>query len=230
MKNAHSIFNFSFLGVAFIVLTAINLLSPEAPAPIDEIGMKLYRPIFFGKANVAVTNPILKKKTKKTEPKALSPVKPIDQKEVAKTKVQPIDNSSNETYFNHLIKEYKATVLSKRKYRNDVVVRYYKHEPDSASANILVDYGFYLHIRPVAKARFKTQNSNVIYYGHEFPERDLKLIAYLLVKSGIPIKRIQAFKDFDGWKQKSIEIGGRAKFNQLKTLSLSDIRSFSSVR
>lgn len=231
MKNTHSFLNFAFLGAAFLVLTGIKFLSPEAPAPIDEIGMKLYRPIFFGKTGGAAKSPVVKKETETAKEEAALPVK-SEEKEVTKTnvqpvKVEPIDNSSDEAYFTDLIQGYKTNVLSQRKYRNDVVVRYYKHEPDGDNANILVDYGFYLHVRPVAEDRFKIQNSNVIYYGHEFPERDLKLIAYLLVKNGIPIKRIQAFKNFDGWKKKSIEIGGSASLDKMKTLTLSDIRSFS---
>ena len=98
---------------------------------------------------------------------------------------------------------------------------------DGSKAELLVDYGFYLHVRPVQKDRYNTINSNVIYYGHEFPERDLKLIAYLLVKNGIPIKRLQPFKDYDGWKKKSLEIGGNPKLENQPTLTFSQIREYS---
>ena len=232
MKNTTFLLNFAFLGCAFLVLTAIKFLSPEPPAPVDEIGMKLYRPIFFGKSETE-KKAIAKTDTKKVKEdstsvkKEVSLVKePIKEKTVIKPKVKTKDNPSDEAYFSNLLKTYKTEVQSKRKYRNDVVVRYYKHESDGAQADVLVDYGFYLHVRPVAKERFKTQNSNVIYYGHEFPESDLKLIAYLLVTNGIPIKRIQPFKDFDGWKKKSIEIGGSSSLDSRRTLTLANIRAF----
>ena len=127
-----------------------------------------------------------------------------------------------------LIEEYKANVLSKRKYRNDVVVRYYRHEKDGDKATFLVEYGFYLHERPIKnQKRYKEKTTNVIYFGHEFPESDLKFITTMLLENGMKIKRLEPFKDYDGWKRKAIEIGYSTRFEKLDVMSVEDVRDFS---
>ena len=212
-------------------MVVIKKLSPEPsipPKPIDHVGMSLYRPLFFGTvleqhkatkkkvnpafadAEIAIPKPVKKSKSKK--------------KNKVSKKKQPIRGSGN-TYFVNLIDDYNKNVLSERKYRNDVVVRYYKHEPDQSKADTLVDYGFYLHERPVATERYSSLMSNVIYYGKDFPKHDLQLIVYLLISNGIEIKQVRKFKDFDGWKNKSIEIGGDPNLINANVMSLKEIKA-----
>jgi len=241
MENIRFLLYPAFIGTAFLILTSIKLFLPakEYIPPVDEIGMKLYRPIFFGEST---KRPVVKNKIKEDSEDTL-PVKVAVEEpkvEIEKPKVEiekpkiivekpkrDLASEADESYFLDMIEDYKANVLTERKYRNDVVVRYYRHESDGDKAGLLVDFGFYLHVRPVNKERYKTVSSNVIYYGHEFPEQDLKLIAYLLVKNGIPIKRLQPFKDYDGWKKKSLEIGGNAKLMNKPTLTFSQIQAYS---
>jgi hypothetical protein len=243
------------IGSFLLLFAVIKSLSPEKEyePPIDYIGRRLYRPIFFGTddnptkksvknqeeifnedeafkdevvENVEISDgPKSEPEPKKEEstPKTVEP-SPMKKEEVNKTSITNSDNA--ESYFKQLIQDYQQNVLTKRKYRNDVVVRYYRHSSDQDRAKILVDFGFYLHERPVSKLRFDTVDSNVIYYGHDFPERDLKLITYLLVKNGIPIKSIRPFKDYDGWKRKSLEIGGIPKLQMKPTLTFSQIQNY----
>jgi len=229
MENIRFLLYAASIGCVFLFLTAIKFLSPEEEyvAPVDEIGMKLYRPIFFGKGEKFTKPPITKKEVDpvfEDEPLTKSPVEDI---KVITKKPVTASISDGEAYFIEMIRDYRANVLTERKYRNDVVIRYYQHESDQDKVHVLVDYGFYLHMRPVNKNRYKSTDSNVIYYGQEFPERDLKLIAYLLIKNGIPIKEILPFKDFDGWKKKSLEIGGNPKLENKPTLSFGQIREYS---
>ena len=190
--------------------------------------MRLYKPIFFGEADATSQfesetiqeelNPEVKTEEVKIE-------KPKEETPAKKSSVASQVNSA--TYLEGLIRDYRKNVLSKRKYRNDVVVRYYRHEPDGDQVSVLSQYGFYIHERPIPdEKRFKDFGSNVIYYGHDFPESDLKFIAALLISNGMEIKSIQPFKDFDGWKHKSIEIGANTKLDKRKALTLDDIQAF----
>lgn len=222
MENIRFLLYAAFWGFVFLIMTAIKNLSPEKKAPVDEIGMKLYRPIFFGTKDKPRKKATIKKPVKENPLPEKIKEKPV----TVTTKKTNTASSSDEDYFSKMIQDYKTNVLTKRKYRNDVVVRYYRHESDGDKAQLLVDYGFYLHERPLGRNRYENLSSNIIYFGQEFPERDLKLIAYLLVKNGIPIKELRPFKDYDGWKKKAIEIGGSSKLADSPVLSFEDIRSF----
>jgi len=229
MENIRFLLYMAAIGIGFLILTGIKILMPEEEytPPVDKIGMKLYRPIFFGGKRETTSAEVIKTETKEI-PEEEPPEKTlIKDSELIVDRTVNLSTSKDETYFLEMIRDYQANVLSKRKYRNDVVVRYYRHESDEAKAQLLVDFGFYLHERPVDKSRFKNISSNVIYFGNGFPERDLKLITYLLVKNGIPIKRLQPFKNYNGWKKNSIEIGGNPKLTEKPTLTFSEIRSFS---
>jgi hypothetical protein len=239
MENTRYIGYLLAIALVFVVFVAIKMVMPHAEPqkPVDVIGMQLYRPIFFG------TDADLQYEKKSEASDELQPPDPHLTENVTKEKVKPVavaspqtkeavlyspsNEDDDERYFEQFLINYKEEVQSKRKYRNDVVVRYYKHEADGERANLLVDYGFYLHIRPVNNPdHYATFESNILYYGKEFPERDIKLIAYLLVRNGIGIKKILPFKDYDGWKRKSIEIGANARLQNAPVLSLSEIRYF----
>lgn len=243
-KTRYLLYLVSF-ALVFVVLTAIKFIlpHPEPKKAIDEIGMRLYRPIFFGEADAAsqfesemdVLEPEKEEQTSsESEVAEKAVIEKIDPpKEKAVVEKAPVKVTSapkkmdDSDYLNELIQAYRKDVLSKRKYRNDVVVRYYRHEPDGDKVKVLSEYGFYIHERPIPdEKRFQEFGSNVIYYGHDFPESDLKFIAAMLVSNGMEIKSIQPFKDFDGWKHKSVEIGANSRLDKKKSLTLTDIRNF----
>jgi hypothetical protein len=234
MQKARFLIYLVFTGLVFVVFTAIKFIlpHPEPKKEIDEIGMRLYKPIFFGESD-AVSQ--FQSDMDSNESESMSSNDEVDTTEPIEkppsTKTSSVKSGNNSTYLNGLIQEYRQTVLSKRKYRNDVVVRYYRHEPDGDQIKVLSEFGFYIHERPIPdENRFKKFGSNVIYYGHDFPESDLKFIAALLISRGMEIKNIQPFKDFDGWKHKSIEIGANSKLDKKKPLSLEDIQAFKMAR
>jgi len=232
MENIRFLLYLAVMGIVFLILTAIKALSPEQEyePPRDEIGMRLYRPIFFGGKEDPVKTQIVKTEVKEIPEETPRVKTPVKEPEVVTEETVVVPKSDDDSYFSEMIRDYKANVLTKRKYRNDVVVRYYKHESDVDKALVLVDYGFYLHERPVDKTRYKSTNSNVLYYGREFPEGDLKLIAYLLVKNGIPIKRLQPFKNYDGWKKNALEIGGNPALSDRAILTYAQIRAYSALK
>lgn len=231
MKNIRFVLYVVVLAAAFLVLAVIKKYThhPEDHVTHDFVGIDLYRGIFsqgnathhsfHDKKELAEpATKIVEKKPDETEKLSYVKSTPAPKKSASKT----ITSSSD--YFDNLIEEYKANVLSKKKYRNDVVVRYYKHEQDGEKAEVLVDYGFYLHKRPVEESKFKSLKTNVIYFGQDFPKSDLELITYLLVKSGLEIKEVKPFKDYDGWKHNAIEIGCDPKLSKKSTISDDQIR------
>lgn len=210
-----------------MVLILFAIIKKVAPTPppkkeVDMVGIRLYAPIFMAPD---VKNRSVAEAEKREE----LPHAELDQPQKPQTNQTPsIETHDGEEFFEDLITEYRESVLTRRKYRNDVVVRYYKHQPDSTKADTLVDYGFYLHVRPVSdRERYASMGSNVISFGKDFPERDLKLITYLLVTNGIEIKRIRPFKDYDGWKRKAIEIGADKRLVNQRTLTLEQIKALS---
>ncbi len=247
MENTRFILYLLVLGLVFLGLAAIKSLlpHPEPKRDIDLVGMALYRPVLYGENSSKKTSQNERKKPTQTFVDNVEEESPSENiveekrpketkettKKVAPKKSTPKSNSvksglNDSEYFEQMVVDYKNNVLSKRKYRNDVVVRYYKHVPDGDRAEVLVDYGFYLHERKVRDSvRYNSIMSNVIYYGMDFPIEDLKLITYLLVDSGLEIKEIRRFKDFDGWKRNAIEIGGDPKLDNKPIISLQSIRS-----
>lgn len=246
MENTRFILYLLVLGLVFLGLAAIKSLlpHPEPKRDIDMVGMALYRPVLYGEHstkkasikkaeepvhtfvdNVVEDSPsenIVEEKRPKDRKETTKKVAPKNS--TAKTKSANSDLSDSE-YFEQMVVDYKNNVLSERRYRNDVVVRYYKHVPDEDRAEVLVDYGFYLHERKVRDSvRYNSIMSNVIYYGMDFPSEDLKLITYLLVNNGLEIKEIRRFKDFDGWKRNAIEIGGDPSLDNAPIISLQKIR------
>lgn len=225
------------IAFTFLVLTAIKMIipHPEPKPPVDVIGMELYKPIFFGiRADAPKAQPspdeqdfqddAYRPSDEKTEAIVEKPA-PAKPKNVRTS--SPVNAADDQAYFEQFISDYKENVQSKRRYRNDVVVRYYRHQSDSTRADVLVPYGFYLHVRPIVSTeQYENYDTNIIYYGKDFPERDIKLITYLLVQNGIGIKAIRPFKLADGWKHNSIEIGTNVKLVNQPILTLAQIRSF----
>lgn len=228
MENRGIAYLFTILA-GILVMVVIQKMLPhhEPPKPTDKIGMKLYRPLFFGTSDdkpAEVPEDVFQD-TAPDEAEVLEEAPALKESKPTATTSTPTTDTGN--YLEGLIADYKVTVLSKRRYRNDVVVRYYKHAPDGDKADVLVPFGFYLHVRTVNNPEhFENHTSNIIYFGKDFPESDLKLVAALLVNEGLPIKLLQPFKDYDGWKHKSIEIGSSTKLSNHPVLTMDDIRNF----
>jgi len=138
----------------------------------------------------------------------------MSQQPTAKEESKPLESqvettSGNDGYFEGLIENYKTETLDnleEGKARTDIIIRYYRHEPDGNSAYALEELGFYIHERPV-NARFANFQSNAIYYGDSVEIADIQLVSYTLLKEGVPIKEIKPSKFGSSWKSKSIEIG-----------------------
>lgn len=136
------------------------------------------------------------------------------------------EEKTDETYFSDLVGNYKKEILTKLdrpESRTDVVVRYYTKEKDKKRVYVLRKYGFYIHERRPAEA-FSNYASNALYYGDDVSNEDIQLVAYLLMQSGIELKKIVPSKLHDDWKANAIEIGTDSLAANLSSLNLADLR------
>lgn len=107
--------------------------------------------------------------------------------------------------------------------REDVVIRYYKHEKDGNKVYPLKKLGYYIH----EKKAEETQGlgSNVLYYGQDVNIEDIQIVAFTLLANGLPIKSIER-SQFE-WKSNAIEIGTDTLLLDAANLTDQDIANFS---
>lgn len=140
---------------------------------------------------------------------------------------QPEDEAavSDEEYFQNLKNSYLSPLLAalpEGRSREDVVIRYYKHKNDGDNIYSLRRLGYYLHERE-AEDNIGLE-SNSLYYGSDVDVKDIQLVAYQLLQSGIPLKSITR-SQYD-WKYNSLEIGADSLVQNRPVLELSDIIAF----
>lgn len=140
--------------------------------------------------------PVLERSTKDPKPEAKQP------KEEKKAAKDPQGSVS----FTDLKNGYLAPILAKLpagQLREDITVRYYRHEEDGDGVYALKNLGYYIHEKEVAETA--GLGSNVLYYGSDVSTEDIRIIAYTLVENGIQLKSIAPTQY--GWKSTSVEVG-----------------------
>ncbi len=128
-------------------------------------------------------------------------------------------------YFQDLKNSYLSPILAslpEGRSREDVVIRYYKHENDGDRVYALKELGYYLHEREAENNMNLPSNS--LYYGSDVDLRDIKLVAYTLLKEGMPLKAIK--RSAYDWKFNALEIGADSLVQNNAILSVSDIELF----
>ncbi len=106
--------------------------------------------------------------------------------------------------------------------REDVVIRYYRHEKDGNKVYVLRKLGFYIHEKEATETA--GLGSNVLYYGDDVSTEDIQIVAYTLLEEGLPIKSIVPTQF--SWKSTSIEVGTDTLLLDSPVLSESDIQAF----
>lgn len=106
--------------------------------------------------------------------------------------------------------------------RDDIVIRYYRHDKDGYTVYSLRDLGYYIHEKEAVETA--GLGSNVMYYGSEVTLEDIQIVAYTLIDQGMELKSIQP-TSFD-WKYNSIEIGTDEGLEGAASLTSEDIKSF----
>lgn len=106
--------------------------------------------------------------------------------------------------------------------REDVVIRYYRHDKDGDKIYSLRDLGYYIHEKEATETA--GLGSNVLYYGSEVAVEDIQIVAYTLLEVGLPLKSIQPtqFK----WKSTSLEVGTDTLLLNDATLTDAEIKNF----
>jgi hypothetical protein len=149
---------------------------------------------------------------------------PVENEDFAK---KPVNSSGSASYpsLEDLKQNYlsiKNASLQEGRSREDVVIRYYKHEKDGDKVYSLRTLRYYLHEKPATETQ--GLGSNVIYYGGQVKPEDIQIVAYTLLEEGIPLKSIERSK-FD-WKSNAIEIGTDTLLIGAPNLSKADIQNF----
>ncbi|WP_420317537.1 hypothetical protein [Ekhidna sp.] len=106
--------------------------------------------------------------------------------------------------------------------REDLVIRYYRHDQDGDKVFSLKKLGYYIHEKEATETA--GLGSNVIYYGDDVSIEDIQIVAYTLIDEGLPLKSIQP-TSFN-WKSNAIEIGTDPDLDNYSNLTAEDISNF----
>ncbi len=134
---------------------------------------------------------------------------------------QPLTYSGLEDLKNNYLAPIIAS-LPQGQLREDVVIRYYKHQKDGDKVYSLKALGYYIHEKQATETA--GLGSNVLYYGDEVNNADIQIVALTLLDQGLPIKSILPTQF--GWKSTSIEIGTDTLLINEEILSEADIKNF----
>ncbi len=140
-------------------------------------------------------------------------------------KISNIDLSDGD-HFEQLKQTYlpqHTSELTKGQLRSDIVIRYYKHNPDGDKVYKLKQLKYYIHERD---SEYVDAASNAIYYGENVNVEDIRIVVYTLIKNGIPIKGMRPSKYGKAWKSNSIEIGTDPLLFNENVLTLAAVRAF----
>ncbi len=203
---------FLTLGALFIADTFFHSLIPH---PVTTNSSPSTKPTEVVPEKVEPISEILTPVDESTEPQVQEISETPSQEQDVKADFGVVD------YFTELLSRNLGT-----KTRNDIVVRYYRHLPDGNKIDELRKYGLYIHERPV-EGELEGYESNSLYYGDSVSQEDIHLIAYVMLKQGLPIKSIQPSIYHDDWKANSVEIGTDTAVNDDPVLTLTEIRNFS---
>ncbi|NQZ75871.1 MAG: hypothetical protein HRT61_07120 [Ekhidna sp.] len=136
------------------------------------------------------------------------------------------NSTSTKPSLAELKNKYLSPIVSKLpegQLREDVVIRYYRHQKDANKVSRLSTLGYYIHEKEVTETI--GFGSNVMYYGSNVKTEDIKIVALVLLEEGLDLKSIEP-SQFD-WKSTSIEIGTDSLLISSPTLSQNQVLSFS---
>lgn len=163
----------------------------------------------FAKVTEKKPELILEKKDNSSKETPTPALAQIDESDVSVDTSSESNNSAeviDGQSLSSLKNSYLAPIVSKLpsgQLREDVVIRYYRHDKDEEKVSNLKELGYYIHEKEATETL--GLGSNVIYYGEDVNIKDIQIVALSLLEKGIPLKSIQRSR-YD-WKSNSIEIG-----------------------
>jgi hypothetical protein len=120
---------------------------------------------------------------------------------------------------------FAALMAQSPKYDHPVkhtIIRYYTKDKDKNRVFDLQQFGFYIHERPSPLQQ--THTSNMIHVGDSVTNKDVLLVGYQLIQSGMDIKDISFSREHAGWKSNAIEIGTDTTIMDKKPMTLKDLK------
>ncbi len=153
------------------------------------------------------------------------PLEKEEQPQPVEEQKKPKEDSNLSNGLSELKNNYLTPIvatLSPGQLRQDVIVRYYKHEKDGDIVYWLKNLSYYIHEREATETT--GLKSNILYYGDHVAVEDIKIVAYTLMDQGLSLKAIENSQF--GWKSTALEIGTDTLLLDNKTLTIEDIQSF----
>ena len=118
-----------------------------------------------------------------------------------------------------------ATLTSKSSRENTIVQYFPKNVDKEIVKSALRELGFRLVI---GKPNLPHVPTNAIWYGKDVMLKDIKLVAYTLIRAGIEIKVISPFMSPTGKRSNLIQVGSWMKYINSTPLTVSEIEKASS--
>ena len=172
---------------------------------IDTLKKTLYK-------NTTVINLTGKRKTEQVKQKKIS--------------MTPADS----IFFDYLLDNYKngkINNLGPNQLRSDVLIQYYNRKENTKQSITLTQLGFEIHNKYTNNSK---EVANILRFGEDVVLEDIQLVAYILLKQGVPLKQMVPSSYHSDWKPYAIEIGVDPLIEEQPILTFRKIRDFERPR
>lgn len=147
---------------------------------------------------------------------------PVDETPKTNRQSSPVVNYGGLAELKNIYLAPKIANLPPGQLRNDVVIRYYRHDKDEDKVYSLKELGYYIHEKEAIETA--GLGSNIMYYGDDVNVEDIQIVAYTLLSKGLPIKAIKPTQF--AWKSNAIEIGTNPELEDTPNLTAETVKEF----
>ena len=161
--------------------------------------------------------------TKIINPKGKRKTEKVKQNKISMTPADSI-------FFDYLLDNYKNGKINKlgpNELRSDVLIQYYNRKENTKQSTTLTQLGFKIHNKYTNNSK---EVANILRFGEDVVLEDIQLVAYILLKQGVPLKQIVPSSYQSDWKPYAIEIGVDPLIDERPVLTYRKIRNFERPR
>ena len=147
----------------------------------------------------------------------------VKQKKISMTPADSI-------FFDYLLDNYKNGKINKlepNQLRSDVLIQYYNRKENTKQSITLTQLGFEIHNKYTNNSK---EVANILRFGEDVALEDIQLVAYILLKQGVPLKQMVPSSYHSDWKPYAIEIGVDPLIEERPILTYRKIRNFERPR
>ena len=133
-------------------------------------------------------------------------------------------------FFDYLLDNYKNGKINKlgpNQLRSDVLIQYYNREENTEQSITFTQLGFEIHNKYTNNSK---EVANILRFGKDVVLEDIQLVAYILLKQGVPLKQMVPSSYHSDWKPYAIEIGIDPLIEEQPILTYKKIRNFERPR